>query len=260
MSGFFDKKKGCYTDNIVSMSNQLKVIHLSTWRLMILLILMSLKANAYDLEYCPTLCKGSPPTVKPDIKKNMFEESLVVEVYTESELLSLIRNNTHLSRIKKDQCQIVDDIKANAEVLLQPTFQFLWGEMLLNGVCVHRNIEYGMVWLRHSIRQGLPEAMLKMAHYYRNSRFVIPNYEKSVRLALASARSGNVDARILLVELYLAGHGYPGDYLSAYNMLYHSGFKTAKQNGQARKLLEQFANLLPPSQIYKIQNRSQDEF
>lgn len=236
------------------------VIRLYFFHFFLLIAFFSLKIYAYDVQQCPILCKGTPPTVKSDAPKNMFEAPLVVEIYTESELLTLIRNNQHLSRVKKDQCQIIDDIKANAEVLLQPTFQLLWGEMLLNGVCTKRNIDYGLIWLRNAVRQGLPEAMLKMAHYYRNSRFVIPNYEKAVRLALASARSGNVDARILLVELYLIGHGYPGDYLDAYNMLYHSGFKTVQQNSKARELLKQFANLLPPSQLYKIQNRPKDEF
>ena len=57
-----------------------------------------------------------------------------------------------------------------------------WGEMLLNGVCVHR-ILYGLVC--QGIRfAGITGSNAQNGALRRNSRFVIPNYEKSVRLAL----------------------------------------------------------------------------
>lgn len=61
-----------------------------------------------------------------------------VELYTQDELIGLINSNTHLTRVVTDRCQLVQDIEAHAEVLNEPAFQFLWGDMLAWGVCVDK--------------------------------------------------------------------------------------------------------------------------
>ncbi|MCT7654962.1 hypothetical protein MBH78_10060 [Oceanimonas sp. NS1] len=59
-----------------------------------------------------------------------------VPLYEESELITLINHNRHLQRVRdQDDCQLVQDIEARAEVLRLPSYQFLWGDMLAWG-CV----------------------------------------------------------------------------------------------------------------------------
>lgn len=190
------------------------------------------------------------------------EEVMVkaIDVYSESLLLHYIRRNLHLWLIKRDDCQIVDDIIANSQVLRLPTFQYLYGEMLIHGVCVRKNVPYGMDVLRNSVRQGLPEAMYKLATYYRDSEYLIENPDKSVRLLLVAASTGHMLSRLLLVELLLDGYGSARDHEKAYNWLYHARFNQAAQRRQAQTLLAALANILPPSVVYKIQNRPLDEF
>ena len=68
-----------------------------------------------------------------------------------------------MNRIQQDDCQILDDIRANAEVLKLPTYQYLWSQMLTYGVCIRKDVKYGMHWLRSAVRQGLPEAMILLS-------------------------------------------------------------------------------------------------
>ena len=42
------------------------------------------------------------------------ESPAAVPLYTESELIALINKNTHLARVKADDCQLVQDIEARA--------------------------------------------------------------------------------------------------------------------------------------------------
>tara|TARA_B100001094_G_scaffold229999_1_gene224620 strand:+ start:14686 stop:15417 length:732 start_codon:yes stop_codon:yes gene_type:complete len=213
-----------------------------------------------EVDQCPLSCVGKPPAIEPESPEVVFKDKKAIDVYTESELLNYIRREWHLNAIRRDECQIVDDIRANAEVLKLPTFQFLWGEMLIYGVCIRKNISYGVHWLRSAVRQGLPEAMLKLARYYQHSDFVIPNYDKSVRLAYLAAQAGSTPSRIFLVELFLAGHGHAADHAKAYDWLYHTSFHSSKMKRKSEELLSLFAQMLPPSVVYQIQNRSNDEF
>lgn len=66
------------------------------------------------------------------------QEVAVVQLYTQDELLDLIKQNTHLQRVQKDECQLVSDIQARADVMKVPAYQFLYGDMLAFGVCVKK--------------------------------------------------------------------------------------------------------------------------
>ena len=67
-----------------------------------------------------------------------------VEVYTESELFRLFDSNSHLERVKADDCQLVQDIEARAQRVESPAYEFLYGDMLAWGVCVERDVELGL--------------------------------------------------------------------------------------------------------------------
>ncbi len=61
-----------------------------------------------------------------------------VQVYTDDQLLNLIKVNKHLSQVVLDDCQLVQDIEARAIKSEMPSYQFLWGDMLAYGVCVKK--------------------------------------------------------------------------------------------------------------------------
>jgi hypothetical protein len=63
---------------------------------------------------------------------NVFAVTEAVDIYSDQQLISLIRSNQYLQRVKADDCQLVQDIEARAEVLQQPMYQFLWAEMLVS--------------------------------------------------------------------------------------------------------------------------------
>ena len=63
-----------------------------------------------------------------------------VQIYTDNQLLSLIKENKHLGQVVLDECQLVQDIEARATKSKYPSYQFLWGDMLAFGVCVKKDV------------------------------------------------------------------------------------------------------------------------
>lgn len=58
------------------------------------------------------------------------EISAPIPIYSENELINLIEQNTHLARVKADNCQLVEDIMARATRISLPAYEFLYGDML----------------------------------------------------------------------------------------------------------------------------------
>ncbi|GLP95732.1 tetratricopeptide repeat protein [Paraferrimonas sedimenticola] len=180
-----------------------------------------------------------------------------VEQYSQAGLLEMIRNNSYLAQVKRDRCQIVQDIQANAMVLKQPVYQFLWGEMLNHGVCVKRSVPEGMPLLVKAAEQGLPEAMVKLARYYRNGQLVIADSDKAVRLAYPAAAHGNLEAQLLLGELYAEGHGSPRDYTQAYAWLHNAYYQSDFERQQALRILARLSERMPASQIARAKKSAE---
>ena len=183
-----------------------------------------------------------------------------IELYSEPQLLNYIRRGVYLQRVRLDRCQIVADIRDHAQIMKQPAYQYLYAEMLIYGVCVRKDRPRGINMLRDSVRQGLPEAMLRLAQYYDNSTILVPNQEKSVRLSFAASKAGNVRGRLMLVRLLLEGYGSPQMYPQAYEWLYHSTFNSPVRQKEALILLAKMEKILPFYTVEHIQNRPEDEF
>ncbi|KFZ38832.1 flagellar protein MotX [Shewanella mangrovi] len=184
-------------------------------------------------------------TVRADIK--------AVDIYSQEELLQLIRQGTELQRIKQDDCQLVKDIEAHASVLKEPLYQYLWGQMLNYGVCVKAEPKRGMDWLRQAAEQGSPEAMFKLAQYYDEGKFLIKDSDRAVSYLFSAASGGNFPAQMMLVKLLGEGHGTPRDYVLAYHWLYNQTFADEKTQQQSEKLLAKLAKLMPDSQVKRAQ-------
>ena len=184
---------------------------------------------------------------------NVFAVTEAVDIYSDQQLISLIRSNQYLQRVKADDCQLVQDIEARAEVLQQPMYQFLWGEMLNNGVCVKAHPSRGMALLQTSAEQGSAEAMVKLADYYYRGKLVIKDPNRAVQYVLPAAANGDLTARMTLVRLFGEGYGSPADYELGYHWLYNSIFDDDAQQKKASSLLQMLAAKMPASIVAKAQ-------
>ncbi len=176
-----------------------------------------------------------------------------VDIYSDEQLLKLIRNDVYLKQVKLDDCQLVQDIEARAEILKQPMYQFLWGEMLNYGVCVDKHASRGMKLLQTAAEQGSAEAMLKLAEYYYHGQMVVKDRNRAVQYVMPAAANGDVPARLMLVRLYGEGYGSPVDYQLGYHWLYNSVFNDAASQKKATSLLQMLAAKMPASIVERAQ-------
>ncbi|GIC76326.1 tetratricopeptide repeat protein [Moritella sp. F3] len=177
-----------------------------------------------------------------------------VELYTDDELNELIGKNTHLKRVRADQCQLVADIKVRAELVKLPTYQFLWGDMLAWGVCVDKNAELGIYFMRAAARQGQPRALEQLGRYYVQGRFVQQDIERALPLFEQSAKLGFLPAKIQWAELLVQGYGSPYDYQTAYSYLYSTVTDDAKTHQKLAFLLARLEHLMPERLVIAAKN------
>jgi hypothetical protein len=179
----------------------------------------------------------------------VLAEILAVDIYSNEHLIKLIRDNTYLQRVEADECQLVQDIEARAEVLQQPLYQFLWGEMLNHGVCVKPHAARGVALLKTAAEQGSAESMVKLAEYYSQGKLVIKDKEKAVRYVLPAAVNGSVAAQLMLIRLFNEGYGSPRDYVLGYHLLHNNVFDDAATHKKASSLLQTLAKKIPASEL-----------
>ena len=173
------------------------------------------------------------------------QELQPVELYTQDELLKMIRQNTHLQRVQADECQLVQDIEARAEIMKLPSYQFLFGDMLAYGVCVPRDVERGWDFMLQAASQGLPEGLEQIGRYYHIGRFVQQDLAKAIIYLREAAAMGNLKARLRLAEILVAGQGSPNDFEQAYRWLHHSITADEATHAKINRLKKQLANKMP---------------
>lgn len=179
------------------------------------------------------------------------EELQVVQLYSQDELLALIRQNLHLKRVKDDDCQLVKDIEARADIMKLPSYQFLFGDMLAYGVCVPLNVERGWDLMDAAARQGLPEALEQIGRYYQQGKFVQKDLVKAQYYLHEAGAMGNINAQIRLAELLLSGHGSPVDYETVYRWLHHSVTADKNLHQRIQTALQKLATRMPEPVLIK---------
>ncbi|MGC9423458.1 MULTISPECIES: flagellar protein MotX [unclassified Vibrio] len=179
---------------------------------------------------------------------NVADVGEPVPIYSEAELIKLIEQNKHLTRVKADHCQLVEDIVARATRISLPAYEFLYGDMLAWGVCVEQDVELGLYYMESAAHQGLPTALEQLGRYYSRGTLVQQDKERAIPYLREAAAMGNLNARIHLAELLLRDHGSPLDYEDAYRWLYNS--VTADQRTHNRiTLLRQGLEMRMPENI-----------
>jgi len=184
------------------------------------------------------------------------EEYRVIEVYTQDELNVLISQNKHLQRVKADQCQLVDDIKAHALKVQEPSFVFLWGDMLAWGVCVDRDAKLGMYYIEQAAKQGLLAALEQLGRYYNKGILVFENKDKALTYFREAALQGHLQAQINYITLLNEGYGSPHDYEDAYRVLYNNVIQDPNTKKKAKILLTKLSKNMPDYVIKRAQQAS----
>ncbi len=178
------------------------------------------------------------------------EEPLeAVQLYSQAELVAMIESNTHLARIKADNCQLVQDIEARASKMKLPAYQFLYGDMLAYNVCVDRNVELGVYYMRQAAEQGLAAALEQLGRYYDIGRLVQADKAQAIIFLREGASLGNLKAQLRLVDLYNRGYGSPRDFEDAYRWLFHAVVADKKKHQQIEIALAKLAEKMPASVV-----------
>ncbi len=168
-----------------------------------------------------------------------------VQIYTDDQLLNLIKENKHLSQVVLDECQLVQDIEARAIKSEMPSYQFLWGDMLAYGICVKKDIELGLHYMRLAADQGLVEGLEQMGRYYHVGKFMQVDMDKAILFLKAAASMNNLAAQMRLATIYQQGYGSPLDYPELYSQLHHAITDDKAIHNKISKLKNQLAMKMP---------------
>ncbi len=179
-----------------------------------------------------------------------------VQIYTDDQLLNLIKENKHLSQVVIDECQLVQDIEARAIKAKMPSYQFLWGDMLAYGVCVKKDIPLGLHYMRLAADQGLVEGIEQLGRYYHLGKFMQVDINKAISFLKAAAAMNNLAAQMRLASIYQQGYGSPLDYPSLYSQLHHAITDDKKEHKKIARLLTQLASKMPDKVVNASKRKS----
>lgn len=168
-----------------------------------------------------------------------------VQIYTDNELLDLIKENKHLSQVVIDECQLVQDIEARAIKADMPSYQFLWGDMLAYGVCIKKDVALGLHYMQLAADQGLPEGLEQLGRYYHTGKFMQVDIDKAIIYLKAASSSNNLLAQMRLADIYQKGYGSPLDYPMLYSQLHHAITDDKTTHKKIAGLLTHLAEKMP---------------
>ncbi|WP_298442079.1 flagellar protein MotX [uncultured Ferrimonas sp.] len=170
-----------------------------------------------------------------------------VDIYSQDALLTMLRNNTHLDRVQRDDCQLLQDIEARASVLKVPAYQMLWADMQLYGVCTPKDVEQGWRYLQLAAGQGLADAIEQIGRYHMQGKFVVTDQAYGLRMLHMAASLGHQGALLAVADYYGQGFGSAWDYSDVYQWLHEAVFANEPDRVKAERLKYKLAQQLPPS-------------
>lgn len=179
-----------------------------------------------------------------------------VQIYTDNQLLNLIKENKHLSQVVIDECQLVQDIEARAIKAKMPSYQFLWGDMLAYGVCVKKDISLGLHYMRLAADQGLVEGMEQIGRYYHQGKFMQVDIDQAIVFLKAAAAMNNLAAQMRLASIYQQNYGSPLDYPALYSQLHHAITDDKATHKKISRLLSKLAEKMPDKVVNMAKRKS----
>jgi TPR repeat protein len=143
----------------------------------------------------------------------------------------------------------VQDIEARANKMALPSYQFLYGDMLAYNVCVDRNVELGVYYMRKAAEQGLAAALEQLGRYYDTGRLVQQDKAMAITYLREASSQGNLKAQLRLVKLFNDGYGSPRDFEDAYRWLFNSMVADKATHKKIERALTKLAQKMPDSVV-----------
>lgn len=176
------------------------------------------------------------------------DDNTAVNVYTVDELNTYVDSGVYVQVIRdRDKCQFTPDIEDRARIVGMPAFEYVWGDMLISGICVKQDVELGLDYLQKSVNHAYAPAMIKLSDYYERGYLVPRNKEKAVTLMRTAASLGSRTARLQWADMLVRGLGAPAYYEEAYSWLYHSLYFTEYEKTKRNFLQNEMQKLMPPN-------------
>lgn len=174
------------------------------------------------------------------------DDNTSVNVYTVDELNTYIETGVYVQVIRdRDKCQFTPDIEDRARIVGMPAFEFTWAEMLINGICVQKDVELGIDYLQRAVNHAYAPAMIRSAQYYERGYLLPQDKNKAITLMRAAAALGSRTARLQWADMLVRGLGAPSYYEEAYSWLYHSIFFSEYERAKSEFLQGEMRKMMP---------------
>jgi len=182
------------------------------------------------------------------LKDQIQEDHTNSEVYTNEQLNRMVEDHRLFEIVRDhDRCQFTPDIEDRARLVKIPVFQFAWGDMLVNGVCVTRDPDLGLSYMKKAAENAYGPPLERLAFYYEQGYLVSRDKALSERYMHTSAILGSKTGRLGWADMLVRGYGSPAMYEEAYSWLYHTRYDDDYSKLKQQYLKEELQKRLPPN-------------
>ncbi len=177
-------------------------------------------------------------------------DTATISTYNAVQLNAMVEENQHLKIIQeRDQCQFTPDIEARARKLHIPPFEFVWGEMLLHGVCVKKDVNVGLDYLQSAMRHAYAPALMRLSRFYETGYIVHENKALAMAYMRTAAQLGSAMGRLNWADMLVRGYGGPQQYEEAYGWLYTTHFNDEYLQEKSNYLQHELEKRMPPNAV-----------
>jgi hypothetical protein len=193
------------------------------------------------------------------LKDTVAPDGTNTEVYSAEQLNRIIEDRVLFSTVRDhDRCQFTPDIEDRARLVKIPVFMFAWGDMLVNGVCVTKDQDLGLEYMKRAAESAYAPALERLAFYYERGYFLPRNRQLSERYMHTSAVLGSKTGRLGWADMLVRGFGTPSMYEEAYSWLYHSTYTDEYSRLKQKYLEEELQKRMPPNVVARDQEFAYD--
>lgn len=181
-----------------------------------------------------------------------------IQVYTKETLEDLIKINTHLENIRDlNKCQLTPEIQKLAKRQVR-VYEFIYADMLMNGICVNRDTDTGLLFFKIASGHGYAPAIRKLAQFYLDGvpGYIDVNLDKAFSLLRVASMSGSEHAKLAFGEMI--ARGYQTNDIQkelAYSMIFRTQYNDSDLLDRKNEILNQLESIMTPESILNARRR-----
>ena len=207
-------------------------------------------AAKYDVITSTKAIVAKDTLERVDVKSLNDAKEASIEMYTPDKMNSIIENTDIVSVVKtRDRCQFTADIEDRARLVKSPVFMYAWGSMLIDGICVQKDRDLGLGYIRRAADDGYAPAMVRVATFFERGLYMGKNLTLSEQYMHTAAALGSKTARLAWADMLVRGYGNSSLYEEAFGWLYHSTYFDEYSKAKKIYLQEELKKHLPPNVI-----------